>query len=132
MNAGGIQAPDFLRDQSATQDCRQAQLIASGNKDASRIVELLNVFRAVGVGALGNGQRNRISDPDLGENLDVAIAGVGEIGCSGYDDQSCLPATTKFYETLQYPHRTGAFFGATDGYNIAAYLIGMLWGWTHK
>jgi hypothetical protein len=79
MHTGGVQAANFLCHQGATQDRRQAQLIATGDKNTGSVTELFDIFLAIGIGALANRQRNSGGDADLLENFDLAIAGIGQV-----------------------------------------------------
>jgi hypothetical protein len=88
VHAGGVQASYLDRYLGAAQYRRQPQLVTAGDENAAGAVELLDVFGAFGVGALGNGQGDGVGDADLVENLDIAIAGIFQAGC-GRDDSRC-------------------------------------------
>jgi hypothetical protein len=131
MHPGRVGAPDFLRHQGAAEDGRKPQLVTASHEYAGGAIQVLDVFRTVGVGTFGNRQGYRAGDTDFFEYLDIAVPGVGQHrrGRDDYDPR--LAATAKLDETAQYAHRTGALFGAADGYHITAGLIFSMGGWAH-
>src|SRR5205814_1143271 len=96
-----VAPPDGLRHRRSAEDRRDAELVAAGEEDPRRGLELAHQIVAPGIAALEVGQRLRAPRAQLDEELLVALTRVGQLRGRGDDGDDRVVAVAELDEAPQ-------------------------------
>ena len=111
---------DQLRDRRAAEQGRDAQLVAAGEEDAAGLLDALPAVFLARVAARVEIERADAAGAEFGEDLLVALAGIGELARGRYDDDVGIGAAAQVDEPLEDARVVLFFLGAADRNDPAA------------